>query len=211
MGVTTVTSSRWIALAALALTCSTPALAKDWKTVSVAMEGSYAPWNQTDPSGKIVGFEVDILNDVCARAKLECNIVAQDWDGVIPGLTAGKFDIVMDGMSITEERMKTIDFSIPYASSPVAFLADKNGPLANLSNSGKMIDLSKDDAESEAALDTLRKELTGKNVGLQVSTTEATFADKYLKDVANVHEYKTTDEHDLDLMAGRIDVAFADT
>ncbi|TGQ80697.1 transporter substrate-binding domain-containing protein, partial [Mesorhizobium sp. M8A.F.Ca.ET.208.01.1.1] len=115
---------------------------KDWKTVSVAMEGSYAPWNQTDASGKIVGFEVDILNDVCARAKLECNIVAQDWDGVIPGLTAGKFDIVMDGMSITEERMKTIDFSIPYASSPVAFLADKNGPLANMSNSGKMIDLS---------------------------------------------------------------------
>ncbi|TIP44789.1 MAG: transporter substrate-binding domain-containing protein, partial [Mesorhizobium sp.] len=161
MGVTTVTSSRWIALAALALTCSTPALAKDWKTVSVAMEGSYAPWNQTDASGKIVGFEVDILNDVCARAKLECNIVAQDWDGVIPGLTAGKFDIVMDGMSITEERMKTIDFSIPYASSPVAFLADKNGPLANLSNKGKMIDLSKDDAESKAALDTLRKELTG--------------------------------------------------
>lgn len=81
----TVTSSRWIALAALALTCSTPAMAKDWKTVTVAMEGSYAPWNQTDASGKIVGFEVDILNDVCARAKLECNIVAQDWDGVIPG------------------------------------------------------------------------------------------------------------------------------
>lgn len=211
MGGSIVSSSRWIALAALALACSTPAMAKDWKTVTVAMEGSYAPWNQTDASGKIVGFEVDILNDVCARAKLQCNIVAQDWDGVIPGLTAGKFDIVMDGMSITEERLKTIDFSIPYASSPVAFLADKNGPLAQLSNSGKMIDLSKDDAESKAALDTLRKELTGKNLGLQVSTTEATFADKYLKDVANVHEYKTTDEHDLDLMAGRIDVAFADT
>lgn len=203
--------SRWFALSALAMVFTVPAMAKDWKTVTVAMEGSYEPWNMTDASGKIVGFEVDILNDVCARMKVECKIVAQDWDGVIPGLTAGKFDVVMDGMSITDERKKTIDFSIPYASSPVAFIANKTGPMAKLSNSGKMIDLSKDDADSKAALDTLRKELKGKNLGLQVSTTEATFADKYLKDVASVHEYKTTDEHDLDLMAGRIDVAFADT
>ena len=203
--------SRWLGVAAVALLCASPAMAKDWKTVTVAMEGSYDPWNLTDPSGKIVGFEVDILNDVCARAKITCNIVAQDWDGVIPGLTAGKFDVVMDGMSITEERQKTIDFSIPYARSPIAFLGTKTGPLAKMQNAGKTIDLSKDDAASKDALDKLCADLKGKNVGLQVSTTEATFADKYLKSCTNVREYKTTDEHDTDLLAGRIDATLADT
>jgi octopine/nopaline transport system substrate-binding protein len=203
--------ARWMAVSMAAMVCASPALAKDWKTVTVAMEGSYEPWNLTDPSGKIVGFEVDLLNDLCARMKVECKVIATDWDGVVPGLTAGKFDVIMDGMSITDERQKTIDFSKPYAQSPVAFIAKKDGPLAHLSNSGAVIDLGHDEKAGKAALDKLRAELKGKTIGLQVSTTEAVFADKYLKDIATIREYKTTDEHDLDLMSGRIDAAFADT
>src|SRR5262249_48346306 len=93
-------------------------LAKDWKTVVIGMEGAYDPWNLTDSSGKIVGFEPDLIMDVCKRAGLECKIIAQDWDGMIPGLKAGKFDVIMDGMSITDERKKEIDFSKSYAVSP---------------------------------------------------------------------------------------------
>src|SRR6476469_7647524 len=57
------------------------AVAKDWKTVVIGMEGAYEPWNLTDSSGKIVGFEPDLVTDVCKRAGLECKIIAQDWDG----------------------------------------------------------------------------------------------------------------------------------
>ncbi len=119
-------------LAAAALTLGltlTGAVAKDWKTVVIGMEGAYDPYNLTDPSGKIVGFEPDLVMDLCARMKVECKIIAQDWDGMIPGLNAGKFDVIMDGMSITDERKKQIDFTEPYAAVPAAF-ADREGEPA---------------------------------------------------------------------------------
>ena len=106
---------------AASLAFAPTAFAKDWKTVVIGMEGAYDPWNLTELSGKIVGFEPDLIMDVCKRAGLECKIIAQDWDGMIPGLKAGKFDVIMDGMSITDERKKEIDFSKSYAVSPGAF------------------------------------------------------------------------------------------
>src|SRR5471030_2465498 len=105
-----------LAVAALAFAlAASGAAAKDWKTVVIGMEGAYEPYNLTDPSGKIVGFEPDVAMDACARMKVECKVIAQDWDGMIPGLNAGKFDVIMDGMSITDDRKKQIDFSSPYA------------------------------------------------------------------------------------------------
>src|SRR6202050_3114741 len=175
------------------------AYAKDGKTVVIGMEGAYEPWNLTDSSGKIVGFEPDLANDVCKRAGLECKVIAQDWDGMIPGLQAGKFDVIMDGMSITEERMKSIDFSKPYSATPAAFVAAKSGPLAKLPDQGKVINLTKDAKDGDAALATLRTAFKGKTIGVQVSTTHATFLDKHFKDVATIKEYKTTDQRDLDL------------
>ena len=80
-----------VGVAAMALLCGSLAQAKDWKTVVIGMEGAYEPYNLTDPSGKIVGFEPDLVMDLCARMKVECKIIAQDWDGMIPGLQAGKF------------------------------------------------------------------------------------------------------------------------
>ena len=127
------------------------AFAKDWKTVVIGMEGAYEPWNLTDSSGKIVGFEPDLVMDLCKRAGLECKIIAQDWDGMIPGLKAGKFDVIMDGMSITDERKKEIDFSKPYAVSPGAFLAPKDSPLAKATGAGTLINLDKDAAAGDAA------------------------------------------------------------
>jgi len=199
-----------LATALVALSTSMAVQAKDWKTVTIAMEGAYEPWNLTDPSGKIVGFEVDVAMDLCKRAALECKIIAQDWDGMIPGLVAGKFDAGMDGMSITEERMKTIAFSKPYAQTPASLVVNKNGPLAKLPGTGSVINLAKNAAEGDAAIAALKAALKGKTIGVQVSTIHATFADKYFKDVATIREYKTTDEHDADLMAGRLDAVLAD-
>ncbi len=192
------------------LSAGAAADAKDWKTVIIGMEGAYEPYTLTDPSGKIVGFEPDVAMDVCARMKVECKIIAQDWDGMIPGLQAGKFDVIMDGMSITDERKKQIDFTIPYASVPAAFAAAKASLLAKMALNGKAINFDKDKAGGEAAIKALREALKGKTIGVQVSTTHATFAGDYLKDVVTIKEYKTTDERDLDLKSGRIDAVLDD-
>jgi octopine/nopaline transport system substrate-binding protein len=197
--------------AALALGLSlTGAAAKDWKTVVIGMEGAYEPYNLTDPSGKIVGFEPDVAMDACKRIKVECKIIAQDWDGMIPGLNAGKFDVIMDGMSITDERKKQIDFSIPYANVPAALATAKSSPLAKLPHPAKVVNFNKDKAAGDAALKELRDALKGKTLGVQVSTTHATFAGNHLKDVAEIKEYKTTDDRDLDLKSGRIDAVLDD-
>ena len=79
---------------------------KKWETVKIATEGAYAPWNFPAPSGKLDGFEVDLANDLCTRMKVKCEIVAQDWDGIIPALTAQKYDAIMAGMNITDKRLE---------------------------------------------------------------------------------------------------------
>ena len=198
------------ALLAAALGLAPAAFAKEWKTVVIGMEGAYPPWNQTDSSGKIVGFEVDLANDLCKRVGVECKIIAQDWDGMIPGLKAGKFDVIMDGMSITEDRQKEIDFSKPYAAPPAAFMAAKDSDVAKALGPGKVVNTTKDKAGTDAAVKAVQAALKGKTIGVQSSTTHANFAGKYLKDVATVKEYKTTDERDLDLKNGRIDIGLDD-
>lgn len=199
-----------VAAAALAFALAGAASAKDWKSVVIGMEGAYEPYNLTDSSGKIVGFEPDLAMDLCGRMKVTCKIIAQDWDGMIPGLNAGKFDVIMDGMSITDERKKSIDFSNAYSAMPAAFAAAKTGPLSKSTNTGKLFNFTKDAKGADDALKGVRAALKGKTIGVQVSTTHATFADKHLKDIATVKEYKTTDERDLDLKAGRIDIVLDD-
>jgi octopine/nopaline transport system substrate-binding protein len=129
---------------------------------------------------------------------------------MIPGLKAGKFDVIMDGMSITDERKKEIDFSRPYAAPPAAFMAAKDSPVAKALGPAKVVNAAKDAAAGAAAIKSVQAALKGKTIGVQVSTTHANFASKYLKDIATVKEYKTTDERDLDLKSGRIDVALDD-
>src|SRR6202020_152983 len=160
--------------------------------------------------GGLRAFEPDLIMDACKRAGLECNIIAQDWDGMIPGLKAGKFDVIMDGMSITDERKKEIDFSKPYAVSPGAFLAPKDSPLAKATGAGALINLDKDAAAGDAAIKGVQAALKGKTLGVQVSTTHSNFASEHLKGVADVKEYKTADDRDLDLKSGRIDACLDD-
>ncbi len=190
-------------LAAFALTAGS-ALAQS-KKIKLATEGAYAPWNFTTPQGKLDGFEIDLGADLCKRAKLECEFVAQDWDGIIPALVAQKYDVIMAGMNITDKRKETINFSSVYAAGAHGFLALKNTKFGAMPTGE--FNLSKDPAGSGKAIDAVKAALKGKVVGVQVSTTNSAFVDKYLKDAAEVREYKTTEQHDLDLAAGRIDVA----
>ena len=186
------------------------AAAAQEKTVKIATEGAYAPWNFTGAGGKLEGFDIDLANELCGRMKTKCEIVAQDWDGIIPALLAKKYDAVMAGMSITDDRKQVIDFAGPYADSPNGYLVAKNSPLAKLPGTGQTYNLVTQQAEAEKAIDATKPLLKGKTLGVQVSTTHPVFADKYLKGTAEIREYKTTEAHDLDLLAGRIDAVLAD-
>lgn len=195
---------------AAAIGTSGSAYAKDWKTVTIALEGAYEPWNHTNPDGTIGGFEPELAADICARAKLDCKLVAQDWDGMIPALNAGKFDVIMDALGVTAERQQVIAFSTSYAATPAAFVVLKSGPLANIAGTGSTISLGLDGAEQKKAMEALREALKGKTIGLQTSTVYSKFIYDNFGDVATIREYKTAAEHDLDLTAGRIDAAFND-
>lgn len=193
-----------LALAAACLAAA-PASAELKKSIVLASEGAYAPWNMTDASGKIIGFEVDLANDLCGRMKIECKFVAQDWDGMIPALKAGKYDAIVAGMSITEPREKEIAFSDAYANGPNGFETLKGSPLTALPGTGTVINITKDPEGAQKAIDAMKPLLKGKTIGVQGSTTNANFVDKYFKGVVETREYKTVEQHDLDLQAGRVD------
>lgn len=199
---------------ALAVLGSAPGLGgvaaqgRTWETVRIATEGAYPPWNFSRPDGALDGFEVELANDLCARMKVTCRIVAQDWDGMIPALNAGKYDAVMAGMDITEKRLEVLNFSRPYANEPAGFGVAKSGPLSKLPGGGARYDLTADPAEGLKAIAAMKPLLKGMTVGVQVSTNHALFLDTYFKGAVEVRAYKTTQQHDLDLLAGRVDAIF---
>jgi len=204
--------ARIAALAALGFSLAVggaEAQGKKWETVRIATEGAYAPWNFTGPGGKLDGFEVELANELCARAKVKCEILAQDWDGIIPALQAGKYDAIMAGMNITDKRLEVINFSAPYAATPHGFGVMKDSDLAKLAGAGTTVNLDKDAAGGKAVIDSWKPLLKGKTVGVQTSTVNSAFLEKYLKDAITIREYKTTEQHDLDLAAGRLDAIFA--
>jgi octopine/nopaline transport system substrate-binding protein len=182
---------------------------KDWKTIRIGTEGAYAPWNYSEAGGKLAGFEIDLANELCKRMKAECTIVAQDWDGIIPALQASKYDAIMAAMNSTDTRLETINFSDVYAAAPASFAVLKSSPLAKMPGSGEVYPLATKGAEAQKAIDAMKPMLKGKVVGAQVSTTNLAFVEKYYKDQVDLRSYKTTEQHDLDLAAGRIDAAFA--
>jgi octopine/nopaline transport system substrate-binding protein len=186
------------------------AQAKEWKTVTIALEGSYAPWNLTLPGGKLGGFEPELIANLCDRVKLQCKLVAQDWDGMIPGLLAGKFDVLMDAISITPEREKIIAFSRPYAATPATFAVTDTHILPKSAPDAAAIKLVGDAKSDKPTVEGLRKQLKGKTIGIQSGTVYTKFIEENFKDIASIRVYKTSPERDLDLANGRIDASFDD-
>jgi octopine/nopaline transport system substrate-binding protein len=177
-------------------------------SIKIGTEGAYPPWNSKDAAGNLIGFEVELANELCKIMKHDCTIVEQDWDGMIPALVSRKFDAIMAGMSITDERKKTINFSQGYADE-VASLAvmagSKNEGLKTLS----AINLTDISAEEQETLDVLVKAFKGKTIGVQTATIHQNFLDSGMMGKIKVRTYKTQDEVNLDLAAGRIDAALA--
>nr|WP_321444913.1 transporter substrate-binding domain-containing protein [uncultured Cohaesibacter sp.] len=169
-------------LAAASLLAAATLSAQADEPIRIGIDGAYPPFNQLTSDGKLVGFDVDITNAICAEMKVECKFVMQDWDGMIPAVMAGKIDAIVASMSITEDRLKKVDFSEKYYNTPAAIAVLKDSKLK-----GDSLD-----------------ELKGLSIGAQVSTTHADFAEKKIPDI-DLRLYPTSDEYKLDLESGRLD------
>jgi arginine/ornithine transport system substrate-binding protein len=180
-----------IALAALALAAGTAltahAQAPDWKKVRIGVEGAYPPFSEVGADGKLKGFEIDLAYALCAEMKVECTLVQQDFDGLIPALQARKIDAIIASMSITDERKKTIAFSDPYYNTPARFAA-----------------------KADAKLDISAAGMKGKKIGVQRATIHEKFAAEQFKQ-SEIVRYATQDQAFLDLKSGRIDATVADS
>ena len=116
-------------------------LADGHSVIRMGTEGAYKPWNFIDDNGEIAGFERDLGDELCKRAELKCVWVQNDWDSIIPNLVSDNYDTIIAGMSITDERKQTIDFTTNYVmSDPSRYLAAsedanwKTGVIAAQSN-----------------------------------------------------------------------------
>ncbi|MEJ2121832.1 MAG: transporter substrate-binding domain-containing protein [Alphaproteobacteria bacterium] len=157
------------------------------ETIRIATEGAYPPFNMKDKAGNLTGFDVDIAKALCAEMKAKCVIVAQDWDGIIPGLLAKKYDAIVASMSITKERMKKVAFTAPYYKNYLRFVARKGKKL--------MVD---------------KAGLKGKIVGAQRQTVSSKHLETAYKGVVKIKVYGTQQAAWLDLKAGRTDAVLAD-
>lgn len=157
--------------------------------IKFATEGAYRPFNYIKPDGTPAGFDVDMIHALAKEmglSKADYKIVIQDWDGMIPGLLAKKFDVIVASMSITKERKKAVAFTNPYYYETGSFVAKKGSNL-KISREG----------------------LKGKTIGVQTSTTWGKYLEAVYGDVAKIKYYDSVQNHNLDLKAGRLDAVLA--
>ena len=176
--------------------------------IKIGTEGAYPPWNSKDASGKLIGFEVELAYTLCRYIGQQCEIVEQDWDGMIPALIMRKFDAIMAGMSITAERQKAISFSQGYADE-VASLAVMKGSDLESMDTPEGVNLTLGGSGVKKTLKTLTGALAGKTVCTQTATIHQNFLESGDVGKINLRTYKTQDEVNLDLASGRCDVALA--
>ena len=143
---------RYILAVVLASTFVFSAHAADWSKVRIGVEGAYPPFSEMTPDGELIGFDIDIANALCEAIGAECELVPQDWDGIIPALLAKKYDAIVASMSITEERKEKVAFTNKYYQTPAKFAKPKSM-----------------DVEVTA------EGLAGKTVGVQRATTHDNF------------------------------------
>ncbi|WP_323005217.1 ABC transporter substrate-binding protein [Pseudorhodobacter sp.] len=168
-----------------ALMLATPGFAAD--PLRIGVEGAYPPFSFKEADGTLAGFDIDIAKAVCAQMQRDCEMVEQEWDGMIPALKAKKFDAIVASMSITEERKRQIDFSAKYYQTPARLVAKK-----------------------DAGFEGTAEGLTGKRIGVQRGATHQCYAEKMFPG-AEIVMYGTQEEVFRDLALGRIDAQLSDS
>ena len=181
------------------------------KSIRIGTEGAYPPWNNINAAGELEGAEIDFGNEACKRMNVDCEWVTQDWDGIIPALLNGKYDIIIAGMSITEERKQKVNFTNGYMNDGARFFVLKDSGLADISIAGvTKVNMNTAGGKENAAVGQMIAAFTGKNICVQSSTTHANLATEYMSGNSNVKLYQTVDDHNIDLAAGRCDTVLSD-
>ncbi|MEB0042499.1 MULTISPECIES: transporter substrate-binding domain-containing protein [unclassified Pseudomonas] len=183
------TCKKFLLAAIATLAFATGAVAAD--KMKMGVQAAYPPFNSKDASGQVVGFDVDIGNALCAKMKVECDVVTSDWDAIIPALNADQFNFLVSSMSITEERKQLVDFTDPYYSNKLQFI----GPKA---------------AELNIEKTTLNDTLNGKTIGAARGTVAAAWLNDNLGVGATITLYDTQADAYADLSAGNLDAVLAD-
>lgn len=93
--------------------------------LKIGVEGNYPPFSKTEADGRITGFEIDLANNFCAKIRARCELINTKFDDLIPQLKSGQLDAVMASLTITEKRLKDVDFSQSYYTVPSAWLGTK--------------------------------------------------------------------------------------
>jgi polar amino acid transport system substrate-binding protein len=179
---------KFLLSAILTLAFATGAVAAD--KMKMGVQAAYPPFNSKDASGQVVGFDVDIGNALCAKMKVECEVVTSDWDNIIPALNDNQFNFLVSSMSITEERKQLVDFTDPYYSNKLQFV----GLIAAGSD------------ESIPFKDTLN----GKTIGAARGTLAASWLKDNLGSGATIQLYDTQADAYADLNAGNLFAVLAD-
>jgi lysine/arginine/ornithine transport system substrate-binding protein len=173
------------ALSAIMLAASLSVSAKE---IRFGVDASYAPFESKATSGELVGFDIDLGNEICKRLHAECKWVENDFDGMIPALKAKKFDGILSSMSMTEQRMKEISFSAKLFNTPTRMVAKVHSGLMPTPAS-----------------------LKGKRVGVEQGTIQETYAKTFWAPKGvDVVPYKDQKQVEADLVAGRLDATLQD-
>lgn len=175
----------FMALACLLAIVATGVQAQDRHTIRIAADLPYKPFEYKKPDGKWTGFEIDLARAACKQMKAKCEFIEQSWDGIIPGLLARKYDVIMSSMSVTPARAKRVLFSEPYYNIPSAWFGPKT----------LNIDPTK------------RSEMKGKVVGAQRGTIQARYIADHFGDSVKLRLYTSADDLVLDLENHRLDMA----
>jgi polar amino acid transport system substrate-binding protein len=176
--------ARAIGLAAIMLFSA--ASAADAKLRFGVAAEPYPPFASKNSQGEWAGWEIDLMGAVCREMKEDCEIFESSWDGLIPALNAGYFDVIWATMSITPDRLKVIDFTDPYYEGPDIIIGQRNGDL-----------------------DILPEHLAGKVIGVQGGSIHVGMVEQHFKH-AKLSSYNTQDEAFQDLTAGRLDYVGGD-
>lgn len=156
--------------------------------IRVAIDPTYEPFTYKTPDGKPTGFDVDIAEALCKEIQRKCVYVEQVWDGMIPGLQARKYDVIISSMSITDERKQVVDFSDKYYNTPSRIVVKADTPFTDLGS------------------------LKGKRIGVLKGSTQEKYAMGELSPVGvNVIPYEAQDQVYLDIRSGRLDGTVADS
>lgn len=155
----------------------------------IATEGAYPPFNYVDSNNNLHGFDVDIAYALCEKMQAQCTVVAQDWDGIIPGLLAKKYDAIIASMAPSAEREQKVDFTNRYYTTTLAIAVPKDSDITEIS------------AQS----------LKDKSIGAQAGTAQAIYAeDHFVPEGTDLKLYPTAVEADSDLSNNRLDAIIHD-